>query len=67
MGNGLAKFLTYASFLVDGNPITNLVSIGGKSKLTGEDPPKPAIIGGLDTHQVFEGLSSDLSWMSLIS
>lgn len=55
MANGLAKFVTYAAFLVDGNPITNLLSIGGKSALTGEDPPEPAIVGGLNTHAVFEG------------
>lgn len=55
MANGFAKFVTYAAFLVDGNPITNLLSIGGRSHLTGEDPPHPAIVGGLDTHAVFEG------------
>jgi len=58
MENDMAKFITYAAFLVDGNPITNLMSIGGKSNLTGEDPPDPAIIGGLDTHAVFEGDAS---------
>jgi len=58
MANDLAKFVTYAAFLVDGNPITNLMSIGGKSLLTGEDPPDPAIVGGLDTHAVFEGDAS---------
>ena len=55
MANDLAITLTYAAFLVDGNQITNLLSIGGKSPLTGPDPPKPAIVGGLDTHAVFEG------------
>ena len=35
--------------------ITNLLSIGGKSSETGPDPPKPAIVGGLDTHAVLEG------------
>ncbi|KAF8488227.1 hypothetical protein JB92DRAFT_2836365 [Gautieria morchelliformis] len=29
MGNDLDIFLTYAAFLVDGNPITNLMSTGG--------------------------------------
>ena len=58
MGNDLAVFVTYAAFLVDGNMITNLLSIGGKSSKTGPDPPKPAIVGGLDTHAVFEGASS---------
>ena len=55
MDNSLAVFVTYAAFLVDGNLITNKMSIGGKSSLTGPDPPKPAIVGGLNTHGVFEG------------
>jgi hypothetical protein len=55
MGNDIAVFVTYAAFLVDGNLITNLLSIGGKSLKTGPDPPQPAIVGGLDTHGVFEG------------
>ena len=55
MGNDLAVFLAYATFLVDGNPLTNLMSIGGKTPLTGPDPPQPAMVGGLDTHVVFEG------------
>ncbi|KAF8504021.1 Chloroperoxidase [Gautieria morchelliformis] len=58
MGNDIATFLTFAAFLVDGNAITNLMSIGGKSPLTGPDPPSPAIVGGLDTHAVFEGDAS---------
>ena len=58
MGNDLAVFVTYAAMLVDGNLITNLLSIGGKSSKTGPDPPKPAIVGGLDTHAVFEGAQS---------
>ena len=55
MANDIAVFVTYGAFLVDGNPLTNLLSIGGKTPLTGPDPPKPAIVGGLDTHAVFEG------------
>ena len=55
MGNNLAVFITYAAMLVDGNLVTDLLSIGGKSYLTGPDPPQPAIVGGLDTHAVFEG------------
>ncbi|KAF8148694.1 aromatic peroxygenase precursor [Crassisporium funariophilum] len=58
MENGLAIFATYAAFLVDGNVITNQLSIGGKSKLTGPDPPAPAIVGGLNTPGVFEGDAS---------
>ena len=55
MANDIAVFVTYAAFLVDGNPLTNLMSIGGKTPSTGPDPPPPAIVGGLDTHAVFEG------------
>lgn len=55
MENSLAVFLTYAAFLVDGNLLTNLLSIGGKTARTGPDPPSPAIVGGLNTHGVFEG------------
>lgn len=58
MGNDLAVFVTYAAHLVDGNLITNLLSIGGKSNLTGPDPPLPASVAGLNTHAVFEGDAS---------
>ncbi|KAF6755032.1 aromatic peroxygenase precursor [Ephemerocybe angulata] len=58
MENLTARFLTYAAFLVDGNLVTDLLSIGGKTKLTGPDSPGPATIGGLSTHAVFEGDSS---------
>ncbi|KAF9522785.1 heme-thiolate peroxidase [Crepidotus variabilis] len=58
MENGLAVFVTYAAHLVDGNLITDLLSIGGKSDLTGPDPPAPATVGGLNTHAVFEGDAS---------
>ena len=55
MGNDLAVFVTWGAFLVDGNHLTNWMSIGQKSAATGPDPPEPAIVGGLDTHKVFEG------------
>ncbi|KAF9480745.1 Cloroperoxidase [Pholiota conissans] len=58
MGNDLAIFVTYAAFLVDGNLITNLLSIGGKTSATGPDPPAPASVAGLNTHAVFEGDAS---------
>lgn len=58
MENGIAKLATYAALLVDGNPVTNLLSIGGKSSTTGEDLPQPAVVGGLNTHDVFEGDAS---------
>ena len=58
MGNDLAVFVTYAAHLVDGNLLTDLLSIGGKTSATGPNPPAPAIVGGLDTHAVFEGDAS---------
>ncbi|KAF5319741.1 hypothetical protein D9619_008874 [Psilocybe cf. subviscida] len=58
MGNDFARFLAYAAHLVDGNLLTNLLSIGGKTLETGPDPPAPAIVGGLNTHRVFEGDAS---------
>jgi len=56
MGNDLAVLVTYAAMLVDGNQLTNLLSIGSKTSRTGPNPPAPAIVGGLDTHGVFEGV-----------
>ncbi|KAF9526201.1 heme-thiolate peroxidase [Crepidotus variabilis] len=53
-----AVFVTYAAHLVDGNLITDRLSIGGKTPLTGPDPAAPASVAGLSTHQVFEGDSS---------
>ncbi|KAH7100961.1 heme-thiolate peroxidase [Auriculariales sp. MPI-PUGE-AT-0066] len=58
MGWDLATFVTYAAMLVDGNHVSNLMSIGEKTPRTGADPPKPAIVGGLNTHGVFEGDAS---------
>lgn len=58
MGNDFARFLAYAAHLVNGNLLTNLLSIGFKTPLTGPDPPAPAIVGGLNTHVVFEGDTS---------
>lgn len=58
MGNDLAVFVTYGAMLVDGNLVTNLLSIGHKTDRTGPDPPEPAIVGGLNTHAVFEGDAS---------
>jgi hypothetical protein len=55
MGNDLAVLVTWGAFLVDGNLLTNLLSIGQKSTATGTDPSPPAIVGGLNTHKVFEG------------
>lgn len=55
MANDLAVLVTWGAFIVDGNLLTNLMSIGMKSPFTGADPPAPAIVGGLNTHGVFEG------------
>ncbi|KAF8882912.1 hypothetical protein CPB84DRAFT_1965294 [Gymnopilus junonius] len=54
MENSLAFFVTYGAHLVDGNLLTDKLSIGGKTSLTGPNPPAPAIVGGLNTHAVFE-------------
>ncbi|PPQ96205.1 hypothetical protein CVT26_005610 [Gymnopilus dilepis] len=56
--NSFARFLVYSTFLVNGNPITNLMSIGDKTSLTGQDPPRPATVAGLDTHNNCEGDTS---------
>ncbi|KIJ27631.1 hypothetical protein M422DRAFT_190789 [Sphaerobolus stellatus SS14] len=58
MDTNSATLVTYASMLIDGNLVTNLMSIGGKSPLTGLDPSKLATIGGLNTHAGFEGDAS---------
>lgn len=53
-----AVFVTYAAHLVDGNLLTDLLSIGGQTDLTGAQPPAPALAAGLNTHAVFEGDAS---------
>jgi hypothetical protein len=58
MANDLAVLVTWGAFLVDGNQLTNLLSIGHKSPSTGPNPPPPATVGGLNTHAVFEGDAS---------
>lgn len=55
LGNDFAKFLVYQAHLMNGNPLTNLLSIGMKTPETGPDPPKPALVGGLSQHGTFEG------------
>ncbi|KIJ22762.1 hypothetical protein M422DRAFT_276766 [Sphaerobolus stellatus SS14] len=57
-GNDFAKFVVYQALLLDGNPLTNLLSIGKKTHETGPDPPKPALVGGLSQHNTFEGDTS---------
>jgi unspecific peroxygenase len=56
MGNDMAKFLVYMAHLSDGNLVTDLLSIGAKTPLTGEAPPDTA--GGLNEHGTFEGAFS---------
>ncbi|KZP12356.1 Cloroperoxidase [Athelia psychrophila] len=58
MGNDIAILVTFGAFLVDGNHLTNLMSIGQKTNETGTNPAAPAIVGGLNTHGVFEGDAS---------
>jgi unspecific peroxygenase len=58
MESRLARTTTYAAHLLDGNPITDLLSIGSKTPKTGPDPPAPAIVGGLNNHGTFEGDAS---------
>ncbi|KZP09818.1 hypothetical protein FIBSPDRAFT_963680 [Athelia psychrophila] len=58
MGNDIALLTTFGAFLVDGNHLTNLMSIGRKTNETGANPAAPAIVGGLNTHGVFEGDAS---------
>ena len=55
MGNDLAIFLTWGAFVVDGNHLPNLVSIGHRTDKTGPFPPPPVLVGGFNTHGVFEG------------
>jgi len=58
MNYNLVSFLAYNAHIVDGNVITDLLSIGGKTNATGPDPPSPAIVGGLNAHGPFEGDAS---------
>jgi len=58
MGWDIATFLAYGAFLANGNQVTNLMSIGGRTITTGPAPPRPATAGGLDVHGNFEGDAS---------
>ncbi|RXW17927.1 heme-thiolate peroxidase [Candolleomyces aberdarensis] len=53
MENKFAIFVTYLNHLMNGNLVTDLLSIGGKTSKTGPDPPAHA--GGLNVHGTFEG------------
>jgi hypothetical protein len=56
MENNFAIFLTYLAHLLDGNMVTDLLSIGGETPKTGPAPPPPALAGGLNVHGTFEGM-----------
>ena len=57
MENSFARFVALTGFLVNGNLITNEMSISTKTSLTGPDV-SPGTVGGLDMHNVFEGKTS---------
>ena len=46
MENKFAIFVTYLNHLMNGNLVTDRLSIGGKTKKTGPDPPAPAHAAG---------------------
>jgi hypothetical protein len=53
--NNAAIVVTYLGHLLDGNLVTDLLSIGGLTPRTGPPPPPPAHAGGLNVHGTFEG------------
>ncbi|TFK18470.1 Cloroperoxidase [Coprinopsis marcescibilis] len=53
-----ASIATYVGHLLDGNLVTDLVSIGGKTPKTGPDPPGNGLVSGIHTHGTFEGDAS---------
>jgi hypothetical protein len=55
MANDLAKAQAYGIHLLNGNVVTDLMSIGGKTPLTGPDCPS-CVAGGLSDHSTFEGM-----------
>ncbi|RXW25115.1 heme-thiolate peroxidase [Candolleomyces aberdarensis] len=55
MENTAAILATYLGHLLNGNQVTDLLSIGGKTPKTGPPPPAPAHAGGLNVHGTFEG------------
>ncbi|TFK21072.1 aromatic peroxygenase precursor [Coprinopsis marcescibilis] len=58
MNNQIATVTTFIAHLMDGNVVTDLLSIGEKTRRTGPDPPSPAIVGGISNHGTFEGDAS---------
>ncbi|KAH6905861.1 Chloroperoxidase, partial [Coprinopsis sp. MPI-PUGE-AT-0042] len=58
MAPSAARGATYSGHILNGNLEYDLLSIGGKTPLTGPDPPAPAQVGGLSQHATFEGDAS---------
>ncbi|TFK18467.1 hypothetical protein FA15DRAFT_709827 [Coprinopsis marcescibilis] len=59
MQNGAARLAAYSAHLMNGNLVTDLLSIGGKTRNTGPDPRgQPALIAGISQHGTFEGDAS---------
>lgn len=60
MANSAAGLLAYAGILAVGNPLTNLISIGSHSAITGKIPGHPHVPqGGFSTPSFVEGQLSD--------
>jgi hypothetical protein len=55
MENRFSIFATHLAHLMNGNLVTDKLSIGGKTRKTGPSPPLPAHAGGFDVHGTFEG------------
>ncbi|KAJ2914351.1 heme-thiolate peroxidase, partial [Candolleomyces efflorescens] len=53
--NTAAIVVTYLAHLLNGNILTDLLSIGGLTPKTGPPPAPPAHAGGLNVHGTFEG------------
>ncbi|TFK21675.1 aromatic peroxygenase precursor [Coprinopsis marcescibilis] len=53
-----ARIATYSAHILEGNLVTDLLSIGGKTSRTGPDPPAPATVAGISNHGSFEGDAS---------
>ncbi|TFK21418.1 Cloroperoxidase [Coprinopsis marcescibilis] len=58
MENSAARVVTYSAHLLDGNLVTDLISIGGKTTKSGPSPPLPALAAGLSNHGTSEGDAS---------
>ncbi|KAH6912915.1 Chloroperoxidase [Coprinopsis sp. MPI-PUGE-AT-0042] len=58
MENIVARFTTYVNHIVDGNLVTDLISIGDKTLKTGAPLPPPALVAGMNNHGTFEGDAS---------